>query len=241
MPTTMQCIAHRGGPGSDLPENSLAAIARALTSGCAGIEVDVWQLHGKLYITHDHRLGRVSSGSGALWTCSPGQLDDARLDNGEPIPTLQQVLALVGEQCLLNVEIKNAGAAGAVIQALQDQRAATGGGLEHIILSSFNHHELFRAKQLLPNLKRGVLLASEPYDYATCAESLAAYSCNTALVATSAEFSEDIHRRGLKHWVYTANYSDEWQYLAKIGVDAVFTDNASDFMAYQAGEFTAPE
>ncbi|WP_049721164.1 glycerophosphodiester phosphodiesterase [Gilvimarinus polysaccharolyticus] len=230
---TMQCIAHRGGPGHDLPENSLAAITRALTLGCAGIEIDVWQLHGELYIIHDHRLGRVTNGNGALWTCSREQLDAARLENGEPILTLQQVLELVGEQCLLNIEIKNAGATDNVIQALQAQRAALGGNLEHILLSSFNHHELFRAKQLLPQLKRGVLLASDPLDYAACAEQLAAYSCNTALVTTSAELSSDIQRRGLKHWVYTANYSDEWQYLNKLGVDAVFTDQVESFMAHQ--------
>lgn len=231
----MQCIAHRGGPGNDLPENSLAAITRALASGCDGIEVDVWQLHGKLYITHDHRLGRVVSGSGALWACSREQLDGARLDNDEPIPTLQQVLQLVGERSLLNIEIKNADSADAVIDALQEQRSDIGGSLEHIILSSFNHHELFRAKQLQPSLKRGVLLASELRDYAACVESLGAYSCNTALVTTSAEFSDDIHCRGLKHWVYTANYPDEWQHLQKLGVDAVFTDQVSDFLAYQQG------
>jgi len=237
----MQCIAHRGGPGDDLPENSLAAISRALGSGCAGIEVDVWRLQGKLYITHDHRLGRVASGSGALWTRSQAQLESARLDNGEPIPTLQQVLELVGEQCLLNIEIKNANSADAVIQAVQEQRAATGGSLEHIILSSFNHRELFRAKQLLPHLKRGVLLASEPLDYAACAEALQAYSCNTALVTSSVELTADIRRRGLKHWVYTANYPDEWQYLHALGVDAVFTDYVSGFMRYQQGRDSSPE
>ncbi|WP_339615899.1 glycerophosphodiester phosphodiesterase [uncultured Gilvimarinus sp.] len=230
---SLLCIAHRGGPGNDLPENSLAAITRALNSGCSGIEVDVWHLQNKLYITHDHRLGRVASGSGALWSCSREQLDNARLDNGEPLPTLQQVLELVGEQCLLNIEIKNANAADAVIKTLQEQRATTGGSLEHIILSSFNHHELFRAKRLLPSLKRGVLLASEPLDYAACATSLAAYSCNTAQEACSRAFSEDIHRRGFKHWVYTANHPDEWQRLEDIGADAVFTDHVDDFMAYR--------
>jgi glycerophosphoryl diester phosphodiesterase len=233
---TMHCIAHRGGPHHDLPENSLAAIKRALTSGCEAIEVDVWHLQGTLYVIHDHRLGRVTSGSGALRECNVTQLTSARLANNEPIATLAQVLALVGERCLLNIEIKNAGAAEVVTRALQAQRAERGGSLEHIVLSSFNHHELWRAKQLLPQVKRGVLLASEPLDYAAVTEPLAAYSCHTALVTTSAAFHQDIKRRGLQHWVYTANAPDEWQHLERLGVDGVFTDDVAGFMAYRQGQ-----
>lgn len=232
----MQCIAHRGGPHPNLPENSLAAVKRALASGCDGIEIDVWYLHDTLYVIHDHRLGRVTSGNGALRDCSLTQLAAARLANNEPLATLAQVLELVGERCLLNIEIKNAGAMDAVNLALRSQRAGLGGSLEHIVLSSFNHHELWRAKQLLPSVKRGVLLASEPLDYAACTEPLAAFSCNTALVTTSAVLQQDIKRRGLKHWVYTANYPDEWQYLESLGVDAVFTDDVAGFMAYRQGQ-----
>lgn len=227
----MQCIAHRGGPANDLPENSLAAITRALGSGCSAIEIDVWLLHGTLYITHDHRLKQSMGDSCALWLCRQTQLQSARLSNGEPIPTLQQVLELVGEQRLLNIEIKNSGCADAVVQALQHWQNTTGGNLAHIVASSFNHHELYRLKQQLPNVKLGLLLASNPIDYAAAASALGVFSCNTSLVTTSTELHADIKRRGLQHWVYTANHPDEWQYLAAIGVDAVFTDFVDEFLA----------
>ncbi|WP_041523984.1 glycerophosphodiester phosphodiesterase [Gilvimarinus agarilyticus] len=232
----MQCIAHRGGPANDLPENSLAAITRALSSGCSAIEVDAWYLHGTLYITHDHRLKQLNGDSCALGRCSPAQLQSARLSNGEAIPTLAQVLELVGEQCVLNIEIKNSQSAKPVIQALQHWQATSGGKLDHIIISSFDHHELYYIKQHLPHLKLGVLLASNPLNYAAAADELGAYSCNTSLVTTTKALSDDIKRRGLQHWVYTANHPDEWRELTTLGVDGVFTDFIAEFLAFQKAQ-----
>lgn len=108
------CIAHRGGPeatGIRLPENSLAAIERALTLGVEAIEIDIWHLHGELWVTHDHRLGRQIAGQRRLVDLDADTLAALRLENDEPLPRLDQVLAQVGERAQLNIEIKNDGCA----------------------------------------------------------------------------------------------------------------------------------
>ena len=97
------CIAHRGGPG---PENSLEAINASLALGVDAIEIDVWYVGGELLITHDRRLGRQIPGQGALLDLSRDQLRALRLENGEAIPTLNDVLGTIGDRVLLNIEIK---------------------------------------------------------------------------------------------------------------------------------------
>ncbi|HEY7886121.1 MAG TPA: glycerophosphodiester phosphodiesterase [Cellvibrionaceae bacterium] len=233
----MLCIAHRGSPitaQTTHPENSLAAIDNALALGVDAIEIDIWHLHNELWVTHDHRLGRQITGSEQLIDLSTHALEELRLANGEPLPKLVDVLTRVGERALLNIEIKNPGCADLLSQQLQEYRTSSGTGLEHYVVSSFNHHELFAMLQLLPQVKRGVLLASVPLNYAACCEALAAYSLNTSLLGTPKELVDDAHKRGLTNWVYTANFEDEWTHLLQLGVDGVFTDRAEAFMVYRS-------
>lgn len=230
------CIAHRGGPlvaDTRLPENSLAAIVRALSLGVEALEIDIWYLHNQLWVTHDHRLGREIPGTQRLQDLSLETLENLRLANGEPLPRLQQVLALVGEQALLNIEIKNSGCAAPLVETLLEHRQATGASLESYVASSFNHQELFQLLQHLPQLRRGVLIAGLPLKYASDCQALAAYSLNTSLLNTPPELVADAHRRGLVNWVYTANHADEWRDLIASGVDGIFTDRPEALMAFR--------
>lgn len=221
------CIAHRGGPQckeSTLPENSLAAITRALTLGVYAIEIDIFQVEGELFVTHDRRLGRVVSGEGIITEQPLDYLREQRLDNGEPIPTLQQLLELVGNKALLNIEIKGANSVPTLRRVLDDYVQSHQGNYEQYLISSFDHQQLYQCKQQLPDVKRGVLIEGIPLDYAACCEPLQAYSFNTHLSFLTPELIQDAQTRGLKNWVYTVNYEDDWQRMQALGVDAVFTD-----------------
>ncbi|WP_111641017.1 glycerophosphodiester phosphodiesterase [Marinimicrobium alkaliphilum] len=215
------CIAHRGGPG---PENSLQAVDRSLALGVDGIEIDVWQIEGELLATHDRRLGRDVPGYGLLVNHTLAELRELRLTNGEPIPTLRQILERVQDRVLLNIEIKGPGCAPVLARELTRYAQDTGLGLEHYIASSFDHHQLFDLKQRLPSVRRGVLVEGNPLDYAACCEPLGAYAFNTGMTFVNAELIADARRRGLKNWVYTVNHPEDWDWLQALGVDAVFTD-----------------
>lgn len=221
MPKPLACIAHRGGSG---PENSLEAITRSLALKVDAIEIDLWYLWGELWVTHDRRLGRQLAGTGQLLEQSRQTLEALRLENGEPIPKLRQVLELVGDQALLNIEIKGPDCAQALTQSLRDFSHAALLGLEHYIVSSFDHPQLYQMLKLAPEIKRGVLVAGVPLDYADCCVALQAYSLNSDIDFVNTELVADAHRRGLKSWVYTANHRDDWQRLSRMGVDGAFTD-----------------
>jgi glycerophosphoryl diester phosphodiesterase len=229
------CIAHRGGPQfaqSSLPENSLAAIARALELGVYAVEIDIFQIEGELLVTHDRRLGRVVSGEGIITEQSLSYLRQQRLENGESVPTLQQVLELVGDKSLLNIEIKGSNSVPALKKIVAEYVSAHQGNYEQYIISSFDHQQLFQCMQQLPHIKRAVLIEGIPLDYAACCEPLNAYSFNTHLSFLTPELIQDAQKRGLKNWVYTVNHEDDWKAMMSLGVDAVFTDKPDQLLRF---------
>lgn len=99
--------AHRGLWGEDAPENSLASFARAKDAGY-GIELDI-QLSKdkKIMVFHDYTLLRMCGKEGKLsdYTCAELQAMKLR-GSEEGIPTLAEVLNLVGGKVPLLIELK---------------------------------------------------------------------------------------------------------------------------------------
>lgn len=234
----LKCIAHRGGPlinSKPLPENSLAAIKRALDLGVYAIEIDVYQVEGELLVTHDRRLGKLVSGAGVVSEVSLAYLRQQRLKNGEPVPSLEQVMALVGDRALLNIEIKGGGCVPSLVALLNKFCREGQQSYEQYLVSSFDHQQLYQCLQRLPQVRRGVLIEGIPLDYAKCCDALQAYSFNTHLSFLSAEMLEDARQRGLENWVYTVNHAEDWAWLHSLGVDAVFTDKPDELLAFNRG------
>lgn len=207
-----------------LPENSLAAIARALDAGVDAIEIDIYQVAGELFVTHDRRLGRVVSGQGIITELPLKYLHAQTLSNGEPIPKLHDVLALVQDRAMLNIEIKGPDCVPTLKQQLEAFVHDHQLNFDHYILSSFDHQQLFEALESIPQVKRAVLIEGIPLGYAQCCDPLKAYAFNTHLSFITPDLLADASRRGLKNWVYTVNHEEDWIWLADLGVDGVFTD-----------------
>lgn len=223
----LMCIAHRGGPlmnNQPLPENSLAAISRALAAGVDAIEIDIYQVENELLVTHDRRLGRVVSGQGIITQLPLSYLREQTLENGEPLPTLQDVLELVGDRALLNIEIKGLNSVPALQKILSAFCSDRQISFDQYVISSFDHQQLYECLKVLPKVKRGALIEGIPFDHAQCCDALQAYSFNTHLSFITPELLADARKRGLQNWVYTVNSADDWEWLYSLGVDAVFTD-----------------
>lgn len=232
-PGPLFCFAHRGYR-QRATENTLEAIAHALEFDVDGIEIDIWNIRGQLLVKHDRRLGRLIAGSELLTELCPDALREKLLPCGGRVPTLREVLELVGNNVQLNIELKGPDCAALVAQELESYVRDSGSSFEQYLVSSFDHRQLYQCLQRIPEVRRGVLMQGIPLDLAACAEPLKAYSMHLNLDFVDAELIADGRRRGLRNYVFTVNNIADLQLVAAMGADGVFTDEPQLIMDYNA-------
>ncbi|NRA53828.1 MAG: glycerophosphodiester phosphodiesterase [Gammaproteobacteria bacterium] len=223
----MICIGHRGARGH-APENTLAAIAIGIEQGAQWIEIDVRAHEGELLVIHDNELDRTTNGHGALTQYSLTQLRQLDAGDGQKIPLLSEVLALVNRRAIVNIELKDSASA-ALVLALIKQHLSKGWHCDDFVVSSFFHHDLQWLKGQFPALKIAALSASVGLDYAKFAQQLDAWSINLNVESLNQAIIDDAHQRGLKVLVYTVNKPSKFQQLLHMGIDGIFTDYPLEF------------
>ena len=152
--------AHRGLHGEKngvlAAENSMTAFRRAVDAGF-GIELDVHaSADGVPVVFHDGTLKRVTGAEGRVEDKTAAELAAlSLLGTDEGIPTLAEVLKLVGGRVPLLVEIK---ANGASKRAAELAAEVLAGYTGPYIVESFNPLSLGVFKEKLPEVRRGFLL-----------------------------------------------------------------------------------
>ena len=103
-------FAHRGLHGPGVVENSRAAFEAAIAAG-HGIELDVQASRdGLAMVIHDAYLDRLTEGFGPICGFAAAEIRRLRLrDSGETVPSLEEVLALIGGRAPLLIEVKSPG------------------------------------------------------------------------------------------------------------------------------------
>ncbi|ALO47392.1 glycerophosphodiester phosphodiesterase [Pseudohongiella spirulinae] len=112
----IRVVAHRGGVGLDVPENTLPAIQKAIDVGAHLVEIDIRQTKdGHLILMHDATVDRTTNGS--------GRVEDMTLDEikaldaggwhsdrhkGVEVPTLEEALTLMKGKISPDLDVKNA-------------------------------------------------------------------------------------------------------------------------------------
>lgn len=219
----MICFAHRGASGH-APENTLAAMEKAVSLGADWVELDVYAVENELVVIHDDRLERTTNGKGYVVEQSLEYLRSLDAGNGEKIPFLHEIFDLINRRAGINVELKGPGTGSPVVSLVNRYVKNYGWDYSQILLSSFNHHELQLAKLLEPRILTGALILALPLNYARFAEELDAYSVHPGIEFLNRAFVEDAHQRGLKVFAYTVNNRGDLARMQYLGVDGVFTD-----------------
>lgn len=105
--------AHRGDVES-APENTLAALRRAVEKGAKQIEFDLALTSDKrIVLMHDYTVDRTTNGAGkvsdltfdTVRALDAGSWFDANF-KGEQVPTLEEALSVIPETVLCNVHLK---------------------------------------------------------------------------------------------------------------------------------------
>lgn len=149
-------IAHRGLHDNNRPENSLPAFRAAIEHEYV-IELDVHPLEdGTPVVFHDDTLTRMTGSDGYIKKIkNVDELKTLRLKNSEEtIPTLQEVLDLVGGQTQILIEIKDYDINSDFEQTIYDILKEYVG--EYAIMS-FNPYTLKWFRENAPEVPRGQL------------------------------------------------------------------------------------
>jgi len=227
-------IAHRGASGTR-PENTLAAFRRAAELGASMIELDVQCTRdGVPIVIHDWTLDRTTTGTGAVGDRSLAELRALDAGSwfdpafaGERVPTLAEVLAAV--PVAVNVELKPRGDDGLVEAALAAVEAAA--ALDRVVFSCFEPAVLERLRRTSPGAALGVLWEDAPIAEAVrWARRVDARALHLRKDAVSPAALDRTAAAGLPIRVWTVNDPGEFERLAALGVEAVFTDFPERFL-----------
>lgn len=233
-------IAHRGA-SHEAPENTLAAFRLAWQQGADGIEADFRLTRdGRVICLHDPDTGRTA---GVALPVADASFDELRrLDvgswkaprwQGEPIPSLEEILAELPHGKRLFIELKSGAA---IIAPLRTALAAGQVLHEQLRLLAFDARLVADLKEQLPAIKVCLNV-----DYRWSVRRLAWSPSREELLAILTQCGADglsskahalldgelvaaLHRSGREVHVWTVDSIRRAAHFANYGVDSIMTN-----------------
>ncbi|MEO7504083.1 MAG: glycerophosphodiester phosphodiesterase family protein [Sphingomicrobium sp.] len=149
-------FAHRGLHGAGVPENSMAAFDAAIALG-AGIECDLrLTADGVLLIFHDRDGARLCGSALVVSQSTAAEVARLRLADGQPIPTLAELLDRTQGRVPLLLELKEERNAARFSAAVAAQLAGYDGPVGVMSFAAGVGHWL---KHHAPAVRRGLVLS----------------------------------------------------------------------------------
>ena len=216
-------IAHRGASRRAL-ENSLEAFSLSLADRADMIECDVrLSADGEPVVIHDARTGRTGKENLAVARCDAARLRSVRLNNGEPLPFLADVLGLIRGAVPVNIEVKTAGGMHASLRVIDGMRYQG-----EVVLSSSLREECRAARSSRPETPCG-LVTGRPStsDIAFCLRHALA-SIHPDAGRLSVLRIRKVREAGLPLIPYTVDDEEEFLRLVESGADGVFSNRAEE-------------
>jgi glycerophosphoryl diester phosphodiesterase len=195
---------HRGN-SMNAPENTLSALESARRQGASACEIDVvLSRDGEIVLSHDELLDRTTDGRGplgdhdvaALKTLDAGAWFSAEFA-GTRIPTLAETIDLARVLGLgLVIEIKERRRLDEAIARLGAVLDATR-ALEEVVLLSFDHPSLLRAKERIPGARTEIITHARHVDIVAVARAACADSISIELDMLQADDARALAEAGI--------------------------------------------
>jgi glycerophosphoryl diester phosphodiesterase len=220
-------VGHRGAPEEE-PENTLCSFQCALNLGVAAVELDVQLTRdGRLAVIHDETLDRTTNGHGLVSNFTLAELQKLDAGKGEPIPALEEVLALARGRAHLLVEMKQPEAAGALLEFFRQQRA-----FDAAQVISFWHPAVKTLKEAEPRLKTGALLVGCPADPVGVAQAARSETLVLNYRYVNQELVDAAHRQGIKVTVWNIDDPKILPSYLALNLDAIGTNRPREIIHY---------
>ncbi|HSJ21104.1 MAG TPA: glycerophosphodiester phosphodiesterase family protein [Nocardioidaceae bacterium] len=240
-------VAHRGA-SSEVAENTLAAVRRAVELGADLVEIDVRRSKdGALVLMHDATLTRTTDVQRVFPRRAPWRVGDftydelKRLDagswrastfEGERVATLEEVLDVIGpSKTGLLLELKSPelypGIVADVVAQMRDLRRLVDPALAEgrMVVQSFDVAAMKEHKTLAPSVPVGLLGTASRANLpalGTWADQL-----NPSHFSVDKGYVDQVHRAGMQCLVWTVDRPPAMRRALRIGVDGVITNRPS--------------
>lgn len=221
-------FAHRGA-SAYAPENTMAAFRSAQSSRADGIELDVHlSADHQIVVIHDDDVSRTTNGQGKVHQLTLEELRRLDAGQGEIIPTLLDVLELIGDQMFLNIELKRFSGSAAYLPEKVTKLVNDLNLNSKVIYSSFNPMLLIRTRRSDPQAKCGLLLLEGGFGSAVrlmASAFVQPWSLHPHYSSVSHKFITTANHKGQAVITYTVNQAQEMQRLFNLGIQGIITDD----------------
>lgn len=218
-------IAHRGAHGTGIPENSIAALAKAQELGCYGSETDCWiSTDGEIFINHDGVIGGKK-----IQNCSSSDLAGVTLANGEKLPTFSEYLAQTGKgDTKLIIEIKQHSTEKQDFDCVDKvmETVLAEGMCDNVEWISFSYPVCKRVAATLPGAKVGYLQHDRtPAD--VLADGIISIDYSFDYMFTYPDWFDQAHSLGMIVNVWTVDKDMDLLKSIGLGADYITTNEAA--------------
>ena len=223
----VEITAHRGA-ALHAPENTMAAVEKALEAGADWVEIDVQEtVDGEVVVLHDSDLKKVAGVDLKIWDATWDDLQE--IDVGsffspefseQRVPRLEDVLRACQGESGVVIELKYYGH-----QVRLEERVAEivdGLGMaSDIKVMSLHYEGLQRMKELRPDWTTGILTSVVMGDLTRMDVDFLAVNSGMA----KRRFVNSSHRAGKKVLAWTVNDALGMSAMMDLGVDSIITDD----------------
>jgi glycerophosphoryl diester phosphodiesterase len=217
-------IGHRGAK-AHVAENTLESFQHALDLGAEGIELDVHACAtGKLVVIHDFTVDRTTNGKGEVSKMTLTELKKLKIEDQYRVPTLEEVMSLVGKQCFVNIEMKGRHTAKPVSEFLKRLVKGEGYTYNSFIVSSFQKEELRIMSDINPDVHLGVLTQASVTEAWEWAEEFKAKAIHPHFTLLTDSNVQKAQMAGYKVYTWTVNEPDDIARVKAMGVDGIISD-----------------
>ena len=189
--------------------------------GLPCIEIDVWQItDSEIVVFHDAFLERLTNASGFISETSYAELKNIPLKNGDRIPTLQEVIALIKPYDVeLIVEIKAENAFEKTTEILTAFLPFT-----RYFIGSFFHQPILNLKQKNPEIRTAIMLEGVPVNVANYLQTVNPELVVLSIETFNQEIISEVKKQGRKLIFYTVNTPPQIALAQRAKPNAIITN-----------------
>lgn len=217
-------IGHRGAK-AHFAENTLESFSGALSMGAHGVELDVHVCAtGELVVIHDFTVDRTTNGAGEVSKLTLSQLKSLRIGQKYTVPTLMEVLDVLGQDRFINIEMKGRHTARPLSDMLNMYVSDKGYSYDNIIVSSFQKEELGAMSSINTKVNLGVLTQASVAEAWQWADEFSAKAIHPHFSLLTDSNVDKAKQAGLRVYTWTVNEPEDIKLVKSYGVDGIISD-----------------